>query len=240
MRRPSDHQQRSGGATERILIIEDDRALRDGLEMNFQLRGYEVVTAADGDEGLQLAFDARPDLIILDLMLPGLNGLEILTELRAREQRVPVLILSARDTVDQKIEGLGLGADDYVTKPFELPELMARAEAMLRRRRTEQQSQPRLTFGQVTLDPVSRTVAKAGREVPLSAKEFDLLHLLAATPDKPFTRETILEKVWGWGFEGTARTVNNFILTLRQKLEDDPAHPRHIVTVRQVGYKLVP
>ena len=234
-----DHDARNGGAGETILIIEDDRALREGLVMNFELRGYRVLTAPDGDEGLRLAFDARPDLIILDLMLPGVNGLEILTELRSREEPVPVLILSARDTTAQKIEGLELGADDYVTKPFELPELMARAAAMLRRRRVDVQSAPALTFGRVVLDPGGRTVTVDGATVTLSAKEFDLLHLLAASPDKPFTRETILERVWGWGFEGTQRTVNNYILALRQKIEADPARPRHIVTVRQVGYKLV-
>jgi len=224
---------------DRVLILEDDRALREGLVMNFGLRGHEVISTSSGDEGLRLAFDARPDLIILDLMLPGISGLEILSELRERGERVPVLILSARDTTDQKVQGLQTGADDYVTKPFELPELLARAEGMLARQRIDRAHRSAVSFGQVTVDPVARTVTKAERPVTLSAKEFDLLWLLASAPDRPFSRETILTRIWGWDFEGTARTVNNFILNLRQKLEDDPAHPRHLLTVRQVGYKLV-
>ena len=227
-------------ADETILIIEDDRSLREGLAMNFQLRGYQVLTAADGEDGVRLAFDARPDLIILDLMLPGLSGLEILSELRAREERVPVLILSARDTTDNKIEGLETGADDYVTKPFELPELLARAEVMLRRRRTMIRDQPKLELGRIVVDQAARRVLVDGNEAVLSAKEFDLLCLLAGSPRKPFTREAILDNVWGWDFSGTTRTVNNYILSLRQKIEQDPANPRHIITVRQVGYKLEP
>ena len=223
-----------------ILIIEDDKSLREGLAMNFRLRGYEVITAKDGDQGMQLAFDASPDLIILDIMLPVYSGLDILTELREKEVTVPVLILSARDRVDHKIEGLDLGADDYVTKPFELPELLARAQAMLRRNRANARNQQHLAFGDVTIDLEDRTVKINGEEVLLSAKEFDLLCLLAKTPGRPFSRETILDRVWGWDFDGTTRTVDNFIMSLRKKIEDDPAKPRHIVTVRQVGYKLDP
>lgn len=232
----------SGGVQggETILIVEDDRSLREGLAMNFQLRGYRVLTAADGDEGIRAAFDERPDLIILDIMLPGPSGLEILSELRARAERVPVLILSARDTTDNKIEGLETGADDYVSKPFELPELLARAEVMLRRQRSLVQGRPRLIVGDIEIDQSTRRVTRAGEPVALSAKEFDLLRLLASSPGKPFTRESILDQIWGWDFSGTTRTVNNFVLSLRQKLEVDPARPRHILTVRQVGYKMEP
>lgn len=230
----------NGQPSELLLIIEDDRSLREGLAMNFQLRDYRVLTASDGDEGLRQSFDARPDLILLDLMLPGMSGLEILAELRERGSRAPVLILSARDTTAQKIEGLGLGADDYVTKPFELPELFARVEVLLRRSREAIASQPRIAFGHVVIDPTARQVLRSGQEVVLSAKEFDLLLLLARSMGRPVARETILEQVWGWSYDGTARTVNNFILSLRQKLESDPARPRHIQTVRQVGYKLAP
>jgi DNA-binding response OmpR family regulator len=225
---------------ETILIVEDDRSLREGLAMNFQLRGYRVLIAADGEEGMRAVFDERPDLIILDIMLPGPSGLEILSELRARAERVPVLILSARDTTDNKIEGLETGADDYLSKPFELPELLARAEVMLRRQRALVQAQPRLVVGDIEIDQATRQVTRAGKPVVLSAKEFDLLRLLARSPGKPHTRESILDQVWGWDFSGTARTVNNFILSLRQKLETDPTNPRHILTVRQVGYKLEP
>ena len=221
-----------------ILVIEDDRALRDGLVLNFELQGYQVAAAADGEDGMRKAFDLRPDLIVLDIMLPGWSGLDILAELRSRQQDVPVLILSARGTTDNKVEGLSTGADDYLAKPFELPELLARVKAMLRRRRADQPSQPILTFGLVTIDQDKRRVTVEGEEVALSAKEFDLLSFLALVPGRPRTREEILNTVWGWDFDGSPRTVDNFILALRQKLEADSKHPRHILTAHGVGYKL--
>jgi len=223
-----------------ILVIEDDRSLRDGLVMNFQLRGYQVLSARDGEEGMKLAFDGHPDVIILDLMLPGFNGFEILQELRQREVDTPVLILSARGQMDDKLNGFHLGADDYVTKPFQLPELIARVEGILRRRRKSRASQTLLTFGEVLIDPTERTVKRQGNPIELLAKEFDLLCLLARNPGQPLSRETILDRVWGFDFEGTTRTVDNYILALRQKLETNPARPRHIKTVRQIGYKLEP
>jgi len=256
---------------ERILIIEDDRSLREGLAMNFRLRGFPVITAADGDEGMAKAFDARPDLIVLDMLMPGCSGIEILEELRARGEQVAVLVLSARGSVTQKVEGLTSGADDYMSKPFELPELLARVEALLRRGGAHSR-EPAIRFGDIEIDVASRTVRRLeapaqplvaasqpggtqqtkpddvasqdggakqrGEVVALSAREFDLLCLLARSPGKTFSRETILDRVWGWGFEGTPRTVDNFILSLRRKLESDPSQPRHIVTVRQVGYRL--
>jgi two-component system alkaline phosphatase synthesis response regulator PhoP len=227
-----------GGET--ILIVEDDRALREGLALNFRLRGYAVLTAADGAEGMRAAFDASPDLIVLDLMLPRVNGLEILAELREREVDTPVLILSARDRLDDKVEGLRVGADDYLTKPFELPELIARVEAMLRRRRSDQRPAEPIRFGDVEIDVDARRVVVRGAEVTLSAKEFDLLCLLARSAGRALSREAILDRVWGWDFDGTARTVDNFILALRQKLEAEPGRPRHIITVRGVGYRLEP
>ena len=147
-----------------ILVIEDDRALRDGLVLNFELQGYQVVAAADGEDGMRKAFDLRPDLIVLDIMLPGWSGLDILSELRSRQQDVPVLILSARGTTDNKVEGLSIGADDYLAKPFELPELLARVEAMLRRRRADQPTQPILIFGRVTVDQDHRLFLPAPTE----------------------------------------------------------------------------
>ena len=230
----------AGGEAGTILVVEDDRSLRDGLAVNFQLRGYRVLTAADGEAGARLALDERPDLIVLDLMLPGLDGLEVLGRLRGREIETPVLILSARGQVADKVEGFRLGADDYLTKPFQLPELIARVEGMLRRSRKLRAAPAPIVLGELEIDVSARRVRRGGREVALLAKEFDLLCLLARHPGRPFTREAILERVWGWDFEGTTRTVDNYILSLRQKLERDPARPRHIRTVRQVGYKLEP
>jgi len=221
-----------------ILVIEDDRALREGLALNFELHGYQVETAIDGEDGMRKAFDLSPDLIVLDIMLPGWSGLDILAELRSLQQDVPVLILSARGTTDNKVEGLSIGADDYLAKPFELPELLARVEAMLRRRRADQPTQPLLAFGRVSIEQDNRRVTVEGKEVALSAKEFDLLSFLALIPGRPRTREEILNNVWGWDFDGSPRTVDNFILALRHKLEADPKHPRHILTAHGVGYKL--
>jgi len=223
---------------ETILVIEDNEALREGLVLNLVNRGYRVDWAVDGTEGMRKALETRPDLIILDIVLPGKSGLDILNELRNRGRSVPVLVLSGRDRTEHKVEGLTIGADDYLTKPFELPELLARVEAILRRRRADHEEPPRVVFGSVVVDRSLRRVVVDGVEVEMSAKEFDVLCLLTEVPGRPRTREEILDRVWGWDFEGTPRTVDNFIVSLRQKLEEDPAKPRHILTVRGVGYKL--
>lgn len=223
-----------------VLVVEDDRALREGLAMNLRMRGYEVVTAEDGNEGVRLAFDARPDLAILDVMMPGLSGLDIVEELREHGEGVPVLILSALGTVDNKVTGLKLGADDYLGKPFDLAELLARVEALLRRRRRDRDAEPPLQFGDLVIRPQTRQVLLAGAQVHLSAKEFQLLYLLATNPGRVFSRELILRRVWGWDYEGTSRTVDNFVRALRIKVEPDPASPRHIITVRQTGYRFDP
>ena len=225
-------------AKELILVVEDDRALREGLAMNLRLRGYGVAVAADGAEGMRMVFDAKPDLIILDIMMPSWSGLDILEELRKREEQTPVLILSARGRTPDKVEGLKLGADDYMSKPFDLPELIARVEAMLRRRRVEEKRRPPLRFGDVTVDRAARHVQVRGKTVKLSAREFDLLCLLAESPGNVFTRETILERVWGWDYDGTARTVDNFVASLRKKLEVGRRAPKYIRTVPRVGYRL--
>jgi len=222
-----------------ILVIEDNQALREGLMLNFRNRGYDVDSAEDGREGMRKALATRPDLIVLDVMLPGQSGLDILTELRRNHRKVPVLILSARDRTDDKVKGLENGADDYLAKPFELPELIARVEAMLRRRRADTTRDEVVTVGPVTLHRERRQVSVEGREIELSAKEFGVLDFLAEPPGRPRTREEILDRVWGWDFAGSTRTVDNFIVSLRQKLERDPGRPRHIVTVRGMGYKLV-
>lgn len=223
---------------ETILVVEDDRALRHGLAMNLELHGYHVITASDGETGMQQAFDARPQLIILDIMLPGWSGLEILEELRKRDEKVPVLILSARNTTPDKVAGLDLGADDYMAKPFDLPELIARIEVMLRRQYAADRDQPILLVGGTSIDRQERTVELRGKKTTLSAKEFDILCLLAESPGKVFTRETILQNVWGWDYEGTARTVDNFVAGLRKKLGTDGLIRAHIRTVPRVGYKI--
>jgi DNA-binding response OmpR family regulator len=222
---------------EKILVVEDDKSLRDGLVMNLELEGYQVESASEGEEGLRKAFDSRPDLIILDIMMPAVSGLEILDELRSRHEDVRVLILSARNTTDNRIEGLKLGADDYVTKPFELPELLARVEAMLRRRRMDDEAEPDIVCGKLLIHPAARKVSLSGSAVDLTAKEFDLLLLLARHRGQAFTRDVILEKVWGWGYEGTDRTVDNVVVSLRKKIEADPSAPLYVQTVRQVGYR---
>ncbi len=220
-----------------ILVVEDDRSIREGLALNLRMKGYQVQTASDGEEGLAKAFAPGWDLILLDIMLPGCSGLEILQELRERENPVPVLVLSARGTTAQKVEGLGLGADDYLGKPFELSELFARVQALLRRSGKQAAQSEALRFGEVTLDAQARRVTVGNDEVKLTAKEFDLLLLLARSPGRTFSRETILERVWGYDFEGTPRTVDNHVVSLRKALEEDPSKPRYLVTVRQIGYR---
>ena len=221
-------------ASGKILVIEDDRSLREGLAMNLRMQSYNVVMAADGEEGMRMAFDERPDLIILDLMMPCWSGLDILDELRRRGENMPVLILSARHTTPDKVQGLSLGADDYMTKPFDLPELLARVQAMLRRRRGEQKMQPKLILGDLEINRSTRSVRFQNRPISLSAKEFDLLCLLANAPGQVFRREAILEQVWGWDYEGTERTVDNFVAHLRKKL----GRRKIIHTIPRVGYKI--
>ncbi|MBN2301390.1 MAG: response regulator transcription factor [Lentisphaerae bacterium] len=230
---------KSGNSKETILVVEDDKSLREGLAMNLGLQGYRVLTASDGEEGMQKAFDSRPDLIVLDIMMPRWSGLDILDELRKRGKNIPVLILSARGATADKVDGLKLGADDYMTKPFDLPELIARIEVMLRRLHSEEQDRPNLSFGDIVIDQVARSVQVRGVKIELSATEFDLLCLLAASPGRVFTRETILERIWGWSYEGTARTVDNFVASLRKKLEAGHS-VKYIHTVHKVGYKLEP
>jgi len=220
-----------------ILVVEDDRSLREGLALNLRLQGYGVLTAANGEQGMQMAFDRRPDLIVLDIMMPGWSGLDILDELRKRGENVPVLILSARSTTRDKVNGLRTGADDYMTKPFDLPELIARVEVMLRRQRTDAQANGLVSAGNLIIDRSSRTLKVKGRPVDLSAKEFDILHLMASSPGQVFTRETILERVWGWDYDGTARTVDNFVAGLRKKLEMAGESSKPIKTIPKAGYK---
>jgi len=223
-----------------VLVVEDDRTLARGLIMNLELEGFRVLHAATGDAGLELALDVAPDVIVLDLMLPGLSGFELVRSLRERERATPVLVLSARGETTDKVEALGLGADDYVTKPFSLREVVARIRAHLRRPDWRAESGRRAQFADVAIDLDGRTVEKAGAPVALTRREIELLAFLVTHPRRVYSREQIVDALWSHDYEGTSRTVDNFVLRLRAKLEPDPSRPRHFVTVRGVGYRFEP
>lgn len=225
----------SAASRARVLVIEDDASILLGLRMSLEADGYEVGVAEDGELGLERARCEPWDLVILDLMLPKLNGFEVLGSMRAARISVPVLVLSARTGEVDKVMGLDLGAVDYVTKPFGLPELLARIRAALRRRDS---TPPRWSFGNVSIDPDTRQVRRDGLEVDLTATEFNVLCALVRAGGKALSREAIFVEVWGAGHHGTPRTIDNFMAQLRAKLEDDPTCPRHLLTVRGVGYRL--
>jgi two-component system alkaline phosphatase synthesis response regulator PhoP len=218
----------------RVLVIEDDASILYGLKLNLRYEGFEVLTAEDGEEGLRRALEDRPDVVVLDVMLPRKNGFEVLRELRARS-RVAVVMLSAKGSEQDKVLGLDLGADDYVAKPFGLPELIARIKAVLRRRgETPVREQH---FGDVTVFPDSLRVERGGVEVVLTPQEFRLLSFFLEREGRALSRDVLLSGAWGDDYEGTARTVDNFLRNLRVKLEEDPDQPRHFVTVRGLGYR---
>lgn len=229
-----------------VLVVDDEQTLRDMLEYNLRREGYRALTAEDGPTALAVARRERPDLIILDIMLPGMSGFEVCRALR-RDLRTPILMLSAREDEIDKVLGLELGADDYLTKPFGLRELLARVHALLRRSEAPiltgsatgaTEPEPAvLRAGDLQIDPGRRTVVRAGQSIPLKPKEFDLLAFLAAHPGQVFTRETLLDRVWGYDFVGGTRTVDVHIRWLRTKLESDPANPLWIGTVYGVGYR---
>ncbi|MGH7567397.1 MAG: response regulator transcription factor [Gemmatimonadales bacterium] len=223
----------------RILVIEDNADLAYGLRNNLEIEGHQVDVAGDGTKGLARALAARPDLIILDLMLPGTDGFRLLRAVRAEGSRVPILILTARGEEADKVRGLRLGADDYVTKPFGVLELLARVEALLRRGGGSRLD-AREEFGDLAVVPASRTVLRRGTLVtpPLTPKEYDLLVALLRRRGAVASREELLREVWGYNAEVLSRTVDTHIAELRAKLEDDPARPRHILTVRKAGYRL--
>jgi DNA-binding response OmpR family regulator len=221
----------------RVLVVEDSRDLAYGLKNNLEIEGYEVEVAEDGESGLEAATRRPPDLVILDLMLPGLDGFRVLKGLRAAGHRTPVLILTARGEEADKVRGLRIGADDYVTKPFGLLELLARVEALLRRTRVDEPAGS-VRFGDVEVDPASRTVRRGGRPVELAPKEFDLLLALVRARGAVVSRLELMEGVWGYSAAVVTRTIDTHVAELRRKLEDDPSAPRHILTVRKTGYRL--
>jgi two-component system, OmpR family, alkaline phosphatase synthesis response regulator PhoP len=223
---------------ERILLVEDEPGLRITLSDRLRSEGYHVETAADGEEGLERAAGEPFDLIVLDIMLPRMSGLNVCRDLRQRGFTMPILMLTARGQTVDKVIGLKLGADDYMTKPFEMPELLARIEALLRRAR-QMPVQPGAIhrFGSIQVDLRGTEVLRDGKQVPLSAKEFQLLRYFIEHPGETLSRETLLSDVWGYGETMSTRTVDVHVAWLRQKLENDPKQPQLIVTVHGLGYK---
>jgi DNA-binding response OmpR family regulator len=224
--------------SKRVLVIEDDVSIQLGLRMSLERAGYEVGVASDGQTGLDKLRHGGWDVCILDVMLPHLNGYEILRAMRQETIETGVLVLSARTGDEDKIVGLDLGADDYITKPFSVPELLARVRAAVRRR-SGPGSSKEVHFGPITIDARTREVRKSGDLVDLTVTEFNVLATLARADGHPLTREQIFEAVWGEDHHGTRRTIDNFIAQLRGKLEDNPTAPKQLVTVRGVGYRLM-
>jgi len=230
---------------ESILVVEDEPSLQETLAYNLKKEGYKVETVGDGREALDLARELKPDLIVLDLMLPGLDGFEVTRVLR-KEMTTPILMLTARDDEIDRVVGLEVGADDYLTKPFSMRELVARVKAQLRRARLireEMKSQPAeppqdtLTFGDLVLNRTRREITLDGTPLQLKPKEYELLLFFAEHKGQMLSREFILERVWGWDYIGDSRTVDVHIRWLRQKIEPEPARPERLVTVRGGGYR---
>ncbi len=228
-------------AAARILIVEDNAELAAGLAYNLSQEGYDVRIAGDGEEGIAFAREWAPDLVILDLMLPGRDGYAVLETIRQRPDRVPVIILTAKGEESDKVRGFRLDADQYVTKPFGLMEMLERVAALLRRERKQRaDGRARIQFGDVVVDPASRTVQRGAEAVTLTPKAFDLLLALVARNGAVATRVELLREVWGHRGLVLTRTVDSHIAELRRKLEDDPASPRHVLTVWKVGYRFEP
>jgi DNA-binding response OmpR family regulator len=223
----------------RIIVIEDDLAILRGLRDNLEYESYEVYTATDGEQGYRLIQKHHPHLIVLDLMMPRMSGYELCRKVRSEGIATPILMLTARSEEADRVQGLDLGADDYVTKPFSVPELLARIRAILRRVKPSTALPDRLHFDDVSVDFKRFEAAKAGQVLKLSRKEFGVMRLLAARIGQVVTRNELLDEVWGHESYPTTRTVDNHIASLRSKLEDDSSKPRHLITVHGVGYKLV-
>ncbi len=223
----------------RILVVEDEAALRLSLSDRLRSEGYEVETAADGERGFARAREAPFDLLVLDVMLPGKSGFDVCRDLRREGVETPILMLTARGEVIDRVLGLKLGADDYLVKPFDSRELVARIEALLRRAQPDTESGS-FSFGDVRVDFRAMSVARAGAPVELSAMEFRLLRHLVEHRGEVLSRERLLDEVWGYDADVYSRTVDQHVATLRRKIEADPRRPRHLVTVHGAGYKLVP
>jgi two-component system response regulator VicR len=223
----------------RIVVVEDDPAILRGLADNLRFESYDVLTATDGETGYQLIRDKRPDLVVLDLMLPRLSGYEVCRKLRAGGVDTPIVMLTARGEEADRILGLDLGADDYVTKPFSVSELLARLRALLRRAHPLKTRLDELRFGDVVIDFRRYEAKKGTRALDMTRKEFGLLRLLASRAGEVVTRDDLLNEVWGYESSPTTRTIDTHVASLRSKLEDDPSDPRRLQTIHGVGYKWV-
>mgnify|MGYP001569991798 FL=1 len=222
----------------KILIVEDEANMRMGLKDNFLYEGYQVICAETAEEGLDIYRSENPDLILLDVMLPKMDGIQLCRILRKENRQIPIIMLTAKGQEIDKVLGLETGADDYITKPFNLGELLARIRAVLRR--TTRDPEPDFyTFGDVEVDFLHREVRKRGTQIELTNKEFELLRYLISRNGVPVSRECLLDEVWGYESFPNTRTVDNYILRLRKKLEDDPESPQHFLTVHGFGYKFV-
>jgi DNA-binding response OmpR family regulator len=232
----------------KILVVEDEEAILLGLRENLEVAGYDVLTATDGRSGLTAALERRPDLVLLDLMLPGMSGFEVCRELREAGRQMPVIMLTARTDAFDKLHGFEMGADDYVTKPFSVDELLARVKANLLRGPRREGTPAEYVFGAFVLDMETRLLRRRreGRggtetweEVTLTKTEFDLLAYFCANEGKALSRDRVMNDVWGMEYYGTQRSLDSFVASLRNKVEQDTSHPRHILTVHGVGYKFV-
>ncbi len=223
----------------KILIVEDEPNMVAGLRDNFEFEGYQVITARDGIEGLQRALDESPDLVVLDVMMPRMSGLEVCKQLRAKRASLPIIMLTARGQEVDKVVGLELGADDYVTKPFSIRELLARVKAILRRAAAGPKNQEYHSFGDVEVDIRRCQVVKSGKLLDVSSKEFELLKYFISHSGEILSRDRLLEDVWGYDNFPTTRTVDTHLVRLRQKLEPDPEQPQYFLTVHGTGYRFV-
>jgi two-component system response regulator MprA len=224
--------------TVRILVVDDDRAVRESLRRSLSFNGYSVALAQDGLEALDVIASDRPDALVLDVLMPRLDGLQVCRQLRSNGDDLPILVLTARDSVSERVAGLDAGADDYLPKPFALEELLARLRALLRRTRTDESAESvAMTFGDLTLDPLTREVTRGQRQISLTRTEFALLEMLMANPRRVLTRSRILEEVWGFDFPTSGNALEVYIGYLRRKTEAN-GEPRLIHTVRGVGYVL--
>ena len=225
-------------AKKKILVVEDERELARLVELHLRDAGFDVVLAHDGRRGLELASSGSFDCLVLDLMLPGLDGLDLCQQLRRQQIHTPILMLTARSSEGDRVLGLEVGADDYLTKPFSVRELVARVRAIFRRIELMAHREEAIEVGDLRIDSQKRRATLASRPLSLTAKEFDLLAHFARHPGRVYSRAELLDQVWGYGYGGYEHTVNSHINRLRAKLEDDPAHPRYVLTVWGVGYKM--